>query len=86
LYILRRRRLPTAGTTRITTCSPWYGLNCGRASWRSPACNPFGLRPAPRRLPPRRNNDCWTCRLRARFDFADLTIHPLPCMLRTAID
>src|ERR1043166_863639 len=40
------------------------------------------LSPAPRRLPPRRNSDCWTCRLR---DIAamDLT---LSCTRRLYID
>jgi hypothetical protein len=67
LYIARRRRLPTAGTIRITTCSAWYDLNTGRAWCRSPARAPFGFRPAPRRLPPCRNSCCWMCHL--HFDF-----------------
>src|ERR1700733_9184035 len=72
LYIRRRRRLPTDGATRITTCSGCDGLKSGRAAWRSPARDPLGLRPAPRRLPPRRNSDCWTCRFRMTAPYAFL--------------
>jgi hypothetical protein len=86
LYSLRRRRLPTAGAIRITTCNAWYGLNSGRAPCRSPARAPLGRRPAPRRLPPRRNSSCWTCRLRVREDFADAMIHGYSCGRRLSID
>jgi hypothetical protein len=39
------------------------------------AREPFGLRPAPLRLPPRRNSACCTCRLRTRFDVPAAMFH-----------
>jgi hypothetical protein len=31
LYIARRRRLPTSGTIRITTCTAWYDHRARRS-------------------------------------------------------
>src|SRR5689334_2612063 len=59
LYVKRRRRLPTAETTRKTTCTGFRALRSGRTLWREPA-RAFGagpgflrrgrLRSVPRRL------------------------------------
>jgi len=52
---LKRRLLRRFGTSRLTFIVTWTGVgawNSGRAEWLTSALSPFGLRPAPRRLPP----------------------------------
>src|SRR5689334_7524918 len=53
LYVVRRRRLPTAETTRKTTCTGCRALSSGRTLWGEPGREPLAFRPG-RLLPDRR--------------------------------